>query len=343
MFTSQLFYKELKNNLILIKKPKQFLRTIICFLRAIIISKFLNNYLKENKLDPSKTILYSFWFDVSALGISLLKKNYIPKIRACVSKAHGGDLYFESNPNNYIPFRGFDIENLNAIFPDSDAQKVYLKKKFPNFKNKIYTSRLGTVNDYKLTKFQKNTKLFSVVSCSYLVEIKRVHLIIECLKILSKNNPSKKIIWNHFGGGPLSNNINEMAKLSLKDQVDWFLHGNVKNEYILSWYKKNNVDAFINVSKSEGAAVSIMEAMSFGIPIILSNVGGNPEMVVNQSGILLSKDPTPIEISKALQNLISSSKLSKKLKTNSLKTWKDKYCANKNFNIFLKQVIKLKN
>ena len=28
-------------------------------------------------------------------------------------------------------------------------------------------------------------------------------------------------------------------------------------------------------------------------------------MVVNQSGILLSKNPTPIEISKALQNLIS--------------------------------------
>ena len=146
---------------------------------------------------------------------------------------------------------------------------------------------------------------------------------------------SFKKLFGIISGGPLSNNINEMAKLSLKDQVDCFFHGNVKNEYILSWYKKNNVDAFINVSKSEGAAVSIMEAMSFGIPIILSNVGGNPEMVVNQSGILLSKDPTPNEISKALQNLISSSKLSKKLKTNSLKTWKDKYCANKNFNIFL--------
>ena len=66
-------------------------------------------------------------------------------------------------------------------------------------------------------------------------------------------------------------------------------------------------------------------------------------MVVTKVVLLLSKDPTPNEISKALQNLISSSKLSKKLKTNSLKTWKDKYCANKNFNIFLKQVIKLKN
>ena len=31
--------------------------------------KIFNNYLKENKLDPSKTILYSFWFDVSALGM----------------------------------------------------------------------------------------------------------------------------------------------------------------------------------------------------------------------------------------------------------------------------------
>ena len=78
-----------------------------------------------------------------------------------------------------------------------------------------------------------------------------------------------------------------MAKLSLKDQVDWFLHGNVKMNIYFRGIK-NNVDAFINVSKSEGAAVSIMEAMSFGIPIILSNVGESRNGS-DQSGTVIIK------------------------------------------------------
>jgi len=43
---------------------------------------------------------------------------------------------------------------------------------------------------------------------------------------------------------------------------------------VLNYYASNPVDVFINTSSSEGLPVSIMEAMSFGIPVIATNVGG---------------------------------------------------------------------
>lgn len=44
------------------------------------------------------------------------------------------------------------------------------------------------------------------------------------------------------------------------------------------------------MSDSEGIPVSIMEAMSFGIPVIARNVGGMSEIVNEENGLLLEND-----------------------------------------------------
>ena len=48
---------------------------------------------------------------------------------------------------------------------------------------------------------------------------------------------------------------------------------------MLDYYKNNIIDIFINLSASEGIPVSIMDAISFGIPCIATNVGGTGEIV----------------------------------------------------------------
>ncbi len=48
---------------------------------------------------------------------------------------------------------------------------------------------------------------------------------------------------------------------------------------LMLFFKENSVDLFINASITEGTPVSIMEAISCGIPIIATDVGGNPEIV----------------------------------------------------------------
>jgi glycosyltransferase involved in cell wall biosynthesis len=55
----------------------------------------------------------------------------------------------------------------------------------------------------------------------------------------------------------------------------------------MRYYSINTVDLFINVSSSEGVPVSIMEAMSFGIPVIATAVGGTPEIVSEKTGWLI--------------------------------------------------------
>jgi len=51
---------------------------------------------------------------------------------------------------------------------------------------------------------------------------------------------------------------------------------------------------FINTSSSEGIPVSMMEAQSFGIPILAMDVGGVREIVGPQTGRLLQQDDPPL-------------------------------------------------
>ena len=62
------------------------------------------------------------------------------------------------------------------------------------------------------------------------------------------------------------------------------------------------MDYFINLSDSEGIPVSIMEAMSVGIPIIARDVGGNREIVTNNNGCLLEGDEINLTIYEYILN-----------------------------------------
>ena len=50
-----------------------------------------------------------------------------------------------------------------------------------------------------------------------------------------------------------------------------------------------HIDLFINTSSSEGVPVSIMEALSVGIPIIATDVGGTKEIVTKTTARIASE------------------------------------------------------
>lgn len=149
-------------------------------------------------------------------------------------------------------------------------------------------------------------------------------------------------MWYHFGTGKLEKEIERYCKEKLtKDSYK--LCGYVDNKEILKKYKEYNANFFINMSDSEGIPVSIMEAMSFGIPVIARNVGGMSEIVNEENGLLLENDDAEDAASKISSLLTDCREKTGKYETMCKKaydTWNERYNAEKNYNIFYSQMMK---
>ena len=94
-------------------------------------------------------------------------------------------------------------------------------------------------------------------------------------------------------------------------------------------YKNYYFDFFINTSLYEGLPVSIMEAFSFGIPAIATNVGGTSEIVNSENGVLIDKDFDPKEVAETIVQIYNNNL--NNLRVNAWKTWKEKFDAEKNY------------
>ena len=332
-------FKLLLNNLILIELLSLFykknkvgiLKTMLVTLnKSIQIEQFILTKLNKNELN--NTIFYSYWCDESAMALALLKKKY--PMLTTISRAHGWDLYFETNKYNHLPFKPFISKYTNQIFPISNTGKNYILERW-NAKREPLTAFLG-VNSNSLLVPNKNE--FILVSCSNTIKLKRVELILYALKQINETH----IKWVHFGDGAEFENLKTKA-LTLPPNIQVVWKGRVDNEEVIHFYKKEKPFLFINVSSSEGIPVSIMEAFSFGIPAIATNVGGTHEIVIdNYNGILLKENPTIEEIKSAILKIKCLEVPEyEKMKLNAWNTLNEKFSAEKNYRSFYETVLNL--
>ncbi len=290
-----------------------------------IYKNIINIYGSKNAL------LYSYWSNDSALALSLLKLK--DQNIACISRVHGWDVFFESSKYNYLPYRTL-LNKSNGIYSISQKGIDYAKNIWKIHSNNVFLSRLGVKgNKFKVSKEKLD---FLMVSCSNIIELKRVSLIIKALSLITKVN----VKWVHFGDGDLMNMVKLEAKSFLPNNITYEFTGRISNKEVLTYYQNNNPDLFINVSSSEGVPVSIMEAMSCGIPIIATNVGGTSEIVNIDNGYLLSSNPRPMEVASKISEYYKLSIIEKNNKREAAyNTWKEKFNANKNYTKFINDLL----
>jgi glycosyltransferase involved in cell wall biosynthesis len=236
-----------------------------------------------------QTVFYSYWFMQWMTALSMIKMKH-PKMKI-VSRVHGAD-YDEEQIKRPLPFRYFQLSKVNRIFPVSDFARNYLLSRFKLPADKSAVSRLGLLLDEAPAPCDPSA--FHIVSCSSLIPLKRVHLIVEILKHI----PSA-VTWTHFGDGPTMEHVRQQAA-SLGSQVAINFKGYVGNRDFLDWLKQHAVSLFINVSESEGIPVTLMEAVSFGIPVAGPAICGVPEIVTGETGYLFAKDFDPAEVAALL-------------------------------------------
>lgn len=290
-------------------------------------------------LQPEDThIFYSYWMDFHAYALCRLKERMSDNSnKRFVSRCHGYDVYAERRAGNYIPFRNEVLGGLDRIFAISRNGKKYLSDRYPQVADKIEVSALGTKDRGLQPQYSKTDRL-TLVSCAWVNQVKRMERIVEALAQIE--TPVK---WVHLGGGILLDRIQKLADEKLKDNtlVEYEFVGSVDNSQIMEYYQNKQCDVFVNVSESEGVPVSIMEAISYGIPAIATNVGGVSEIVEEgYNGLLIeSNDDTPKLLKKAIESIASMSEQEYlALRQNARTKWERDFEADNNYKRFIEQI-----
>lgn len=318
------------------------------FAAALKIKSEIQQLIKQKELHSGEIYVYSFFLTEATLAAALLKKQYPLKI---ITRLHGYDLYFERELNNYLPFRPYLLEQLNKLCFISKNGLQYFKEKLQitnsDLLNKLSVHYLGT------TQFNKpaNSKQdlypghLVIVSNSWVLPLKRLHLIADALRLISEEH---LVAWVHFGDAigiekeycdSFFANI-EALKNSNKN-IKFILQGATSRDDILNYYHQYRIDALINVSATEGVPISMMEAFSAGFSVIGTNVGGVSEIIEDGvNGYLLSPNPSLEEIVKALLKILSQkNEESEQFKQAAYRTWEKKFDAIKNSDIFVKNIM----
>lgn len=281
--------------------------------------------------------VYSYWFFVAALIGVKIKEEISKKCKTVklVSRAHGYDVYENVNALNYLPLRAYLLNEVDKLFPCSIDGEKHIKKKYPVFDSKINHSYLGTP-DAGLNKSSENG--VHIVSCSRAVPLKRLEKIVSGLAVL-KDSGIENLSWTHIGDGPELEKIKALATEKLGFMKVRFT-GSISNAEVLKFYRKTPIDIFVNVSNTEGLPVSIMEALSFGIPVIATNVGGVGEIVKHHfNGYLLDVDFSDEDFAFRIKNIVFSDEEKKlRRRQNAREYWEENFNADKNYSEFTEKI-----
>lgn len=323
-------HNELRGNL----KRRAFLLYFIAKSKAVY--KECSRLLRKYDLTAYDGVtFYSFWFYDVALAALWLSGDCENPVKKAVSRAHRYDLYPSAGSLGYLPLRRYLLERLDAVYPCSENGTSYLAERYPPYARKVHTAYLGT-RDYG--PGPENTgDTIEIVSCCHIAPVKRVELLAQSLALLS--GEKRKLHWVHFGDGAQLESLKSYAAEHLKFMKTDF-PGSVKNEDLMKYYQKHPVDWFINTSSSEGLPVSIMEACSFGIPVIATDVGGTSEIVrEGETGFLLDADFKPEDLAVLLRRLFRQKKgESAALRAGCRRVWEESFCASSNFDRFAREI-----
>ena len=297
--------------------------------RAEACRKFMENIVRQYDID----MIYTYWCTPATLAAIQIKRNE-PELKV-ITRMHGYDLYVErTGKAMWQPFRRYITANIDKIvFACKYAKKYYIEHWAKACADKCMVSYIGA-KAYKRVVWDES-EVLSLISCSNVIELKRVHLIVDALALV----PEKYLIkWIHIGGGELLDDIKMHAKEKLgnKSNISYEFTGAIPNGRIKEIYCQINPKLFISTSATEGGApISIVEAFSMGIPAMGTEVGGIKDLIneeqTRQTGYLFSVEAMPENICDLICKYMDLPvDVQKRLGENAYNIWKENFNAEKN-------------
>lgn len=274
---------------------------------------------------------YSYWANDMALACAVARAHGWVDVAAC--RAHRWDVYFERSMTGLLPFRRYLAENLDRYSFVSKDGLAYFRAREGRDYPSLGHSNLGT--ESVASQPLSDRRPFTVISCSDIIPRKRVDRIAEALGALSRS-----MTWIHIGDGPSRPSVESIAA-HFPPSIRLEMTGALPPTDVLPIYRKRRPSLFINLSDSEGLPVAIMEAMSAGIPVLATAVGGVPEIVSHQkNGLLLDADPTVPDITAAIEGFATMPEAQYRMYADAAwTTWRTEFNAAINYPSFVNDVL----
>ena len=304
-----------------------------------IIYRWLKTIFTIYKLGKNKDLIF-----VNGLGTEttianiFLKKKIIRKIvgdpvwERAYSKAKISESFDEFQVKNYgfsislqKKVRSFSIKKSDIVVTPSKHLKNFILNL--GFKNKIEIINNGVFIPEENTNIFTNDQI-NVTIVSRLVSHKNIKKIIRAISDL--NDPL--IYLNIIGDGP---ELNQLQKISLesnnKDNI--IFHGKLNRDDINHIFLKS--DIYIQASNYEGLPHSLLEAMSYGIPVLCTPVGECKEILGNEDrGYILDLPVSKNNITSKISEIIGEKNNANKKAERGKDFINEKYNLTNSFNLY---------
>ena len=254
----------------------------------------INNYLKENNIK---------WIEIKKLSVSeikrVVKENHPDilhatdfKASAICALANTKVPLIEHLHNNAPWIKKINSKSLMFLYSGLKADKIltvsdsikkeYVFSKLIDKKIECIGNPVSRKKILDSVKEEDYKKIYDICCVARITEAKNPTLFITIISELKKQIPDIKVVW--IGDGELRQECEELSKkLNVDCNIDFI--GHKKNPY--PYMAKSKI--FMLTSKWEGYGLVAFEALTLGLPCIVSNVGGLPEIVDNNCGKLCCK------------------------------------------------------
>ena len=304
-----------------------------------IIYRWLKTIFTIYKLGKNKDLIF-----VNGLGTEttianiFLKKKIIRKIvgdpvwERAYSKAKISESFDEFQVKNYgfsislqKKVRSFSIKKTDIVVTPSQHLKNFILNL--GFKNKIEIINNGVLIPEENTNIFTNDQI-NITIVSRLVSHKNIEKIIKAISDLN----SPLINLNIIGDGP---ELNQLQKISLesnnKDNI--IFHGKLNRDEIDHIFL--NSDIYIQASNYEGLPHSLLEAMSYGIPVLCTPVGECKEILGNEDrGYILDLPVSKNNIKSKISEIIGEKNIANKKGESGKDLINEKYNLTNSFNLY---------
>ncbi len=252
---------------------------------------FLLNYIIKNNIN----IIHAH-FGTNGRKLVFLKQiGYPIKL---ITTFHGYDIRIEKN---------YAINFYKNLFNYSDkiiSISNFNKQRLLSFglnTNKIISLNNGVEIPEEPSSFiSESGKTIEILSIGRLVDDKNYKLAIEAIKLLKLNKPSLSFNYHIVGGGSLLKEL-EMQVLDSGLKNNIIFYGKKPSGFI----KKilNRCHFLMLSSINEALPTVILEAQSYGLPVLATNVGSIKDIVKTENGIIV--EPNVKSFYNGLLKLIS--------------------------------------